>query len=398
MPQVTPVFASTPLRGAVLTLILGIAGCSTVSNSDDTIDYGTAARKTPPLSVPPDLSKLALDGRYAPQGGSVSANALQNKTGGAPVAATGTTPQVALNQVADLRLQRQGSQRWLLSSRSPEVLWPQVRDFWLDLGFKLEVDDAAAGLLETDWAENRAKLPKDIIRRTLGWLIDSAYSTGERDRFRVRLERTDQGTEIHVAHKGVKEVFNNAKDSTDGTVWTARPADPELEAEVLVRLMIALGSPAPAARDAMAQQASAASTVASTPAATVTEANARARVLTGQAAAALQLDDTLDRGWRRLGLALDRTGFTVEERDRSVGLYAVRYVDPVEAAKESPGFFARMFGAKDPVKDALGRYRIVIKADGASRCTISVFTPQGQPDASTSAQRIVQTLVDELKN
>ena len=52
------------------------------------------------------------------------------------------------------------------------------------------MDQPNLGIMETDWAENRAKIPQDFIRNTLGKLLDSVYSTGERDRFRTRLERT----------------------------------------------------------------------------------------------------------------------------------------------------------------------------------------------------------------
>ena len=140
--------------------------------------------------------------------------------------------------------------RWLVSSRTPEQLWPQLRTFWEERGFTLEVDDAAAGVMETDWNENRAKLPADVVRNTIGRLLGNLYDTGERDRFRTRVERTAAGSEIYVSHRGAEEVLIGER--RESTAWRARPNDPELEAEVLARLMVALGAPQPPVRTAAA--------------------------------------------------------------------------------------------------------------------------------------------------
>ena len=378
-------FVNTPVRRAILCLIsvsaVGLSGCSSLESmmSGDKIDYRSQAGKTSPLEVPPDLTPLVRDGRYLPQSGSISANSLQQGQGARPVG----NQSVALSEVGEVRLERVGNQRWLVSNRTPEQLWPLVRQFWTGRGFTIATETPEAGVMETDWAENRAKLPTDIVRNTIGKVLDSLYSTGERDKFRTRLERVAGGTEIYLSHKGLEEVYLG-RDRDGGTGWANRAADPALEAEFLTRLMISLG-----AREETARTAAAAPAAASTP--------AKARVLTGQAAASMQVDDTFDRAWRRVGLALDRGGFTVEDRDRAQGLYFVRFVDAKEAAKEGPGFFSRLFGASDNAASVLNRYRIQVKADGAA-AVVSVQNNQGQPDNSANAHKIVNLLVDELKN
>ena len=86
--------------------------------------------------------------------------------------------------------------------------------------------------METEWAENRAKLPQDLIRKTIGKLLDGMYSTGERDKFRTRLERNAQGgVEIYITHRGLQEIYPTKE--RDSTTWTVRPSDPDLEAELL---------------------------------------------------------------------------------------------------------------------------------------------------------------------
>ena len=367
----------TALVGLTLAQALALGGCSALSDltSGDRIDYRSGAAKTNPLEVPPDLTPLAKDSRYLPQAGAISANALQQGAG----KPSSPGQSVALSQSGDVRIERSGNQRWLVSNRTPEQLWPVVKQFWLDRGFTLSTDTPEAGVMETDWAENRAKLPNDLIRNTLGRLIDSLYSTGERDKFRVRLERSKTGTEIYLSHKGLEEVLTGDRVKDGSTAWTQRAPDANLEAEMLTRLMISLGVREEAARTAVA--------------ATAPAAAAKARVLAGDTAA-LQVDDTLERAWRRVGLALDRGGFTVEDRDRAQGVYFVRYVDAKEAAKDD-GFFARLFSSKDAV-NPLSRYRIVVTADG-SNTRVSVQNNQGQPDNSANAQKIVALLVDELK-
>jgi outer membrane protein assembly factor BamC len=374
---VTSPLAATPTRCAVLALACLAAGCSSIEGmlAGDRIDYRAQAVKTRPLEVPPDLTQLARDPRYAPQGGVVSASATPQT----PPLAGGSAPLASVlpAAVGKVRVEKQGPHRWLVVDAPPEQLYPQVKAFWEERGFRLTTDNPQAGVMETDWVENRAKLPNDLIRSTLGRLVDRLYDTGERDRFRTRLERGPQGTEIYITHRGLEEVYTN--ELKDNTGWRPRDNDPQLEAEFLTRLLMALG-----ARD----EASARAAVASAP-----EAPARARALA--APATLEVDEPFDRAWRRVGLALDRGGFTVEDRDRSAGLYFVRYVDPKAAAVDEPNFLARLFGAKGPNRDPV-RYRVAVKA-GGEKTTVTVQTSSGAPETGDTGKAIVARLVSELR-
>jgi len=354
-----------------------LTACSSVESflTGDKIDYKSQSTKTSPLDVPPDLTQLARDSRYQPQGGVVSASGLQ----AGAAAAAASAPVVAPNTMGDMRIERAGNQRWLVTPFPPEQLWSQIRTFWTERGFNLVVDDAATGVMETDWAENRAKLPVDGVRRVFGGILEPLFSTGERDRFRTRVERVPGGSEIYISHRGLEEVLQGPL--KDAPAWGNRPSDPQLEAEMLVRLMAKLGTKEEAAR---AQAAASAPTVV-----------ARARVITGQPGAAMEFDEGFDRAWRRVGLALDRRGFTVEDRDRSGGLYFVRYVDPKLAGREEPNFFSKLFGS-DKSEANLQRYRIAVKRAG-EKTEVAVQTSQGSPETSETGQRIVALLVEELK-
>jgi len=236
--------------------------------------------------------------------------------------------------------------------------------------------------METDFAENRAKLPQDFIRNALGKVLESFYSTGERDKFRTRLERNATGgTEIYVSHRGMVEVVTGTQGSNkqgDSTVWQQRPADRELEAEFLRRMMVKLG---------VTQEQSQALLASGAPKPT-------SRMATVDGAPAVQMDEGFERAWRRVGLALDRTGFTVEDRDRTQGTYFVRYVDPVSEKKEA-GFLSKIFSSTSAATPPL-KYRVSIKSQGEAT-TVSVLNAQGAVDASANARRIVQVLADDLR-
>ena len=371
--------AAAPFRPSLLALVALTAlqaGCSSLdSATDDKVDYRSTATKAKALEVPPDLTQLARDTRYQPQGGVISASAA----GAAPAVGTAPKPAVALNAQDNMRIERQGQFRWLVVPQTPEALWPQLRAFWEQRGLAIAVEDAKAGIIETTWAENRAKLPVDAIRNTIGRFFGNVYDTGERDQYRMRVERTATGSEVYIAHRGVEEVYTG--DRRENTTWRGRPSDPQLEAELLARLMVSLG-----AKDIPTAQATI------TAATTAPQAPARARALTG--GAALEVDDPFDRAWRRVGLALDRGGFTVEDRDRTQGLYYVRYVDPKSAGKEEPGFWSRLMGETNPL--AAIRYRIAVKASG-EKTVVAVLTSAGATDVGENGQRIATALIAELR-
>ena len=372
----------TCVKLACISLALSLSGCASIENfmGGDKIDYRSATGKTNGLDVPPDLTQLARDTRYQQPGATVSAATFQS---GAATPATTAVPAAVINN-PNIRMERLGSERWVAVKQTPEALWPQLQAFWKERGLALVADDAAAGVMETDWAENRAKLPQDFIRSTLGRILDPLYSTGERDKFRMRVERVSAGSEIYISHRGMQEVYNSAL--KDSTTWQSRPTDTQLEGEFLQRLMVKLGSQTEAAKAAVAGTSTAAATA----------LPAKARMLDGRGAT-LQVDDGFDRAWRRVGIALDRSGFTVEDRDRSQGLYFVRYIDASTASKEDPSFFSKLLNfGRDKATVAPARYRVNVKAD-AERSLVAVLNDQGAPETGDAGKRIIALLLEDLK-
>ncbi len=372
---------------AAMAVLAAMGGCGSTSLLEGKkIDYKSAG-KLPPLEIPPDLTSPTADNRFAvpdvsPQG-SATFSVYNKERAGQPQAAVTSTN--LLPSQDKVRVERAGSQRWLVVNATPEQVWPVVKEFWQENGFLINLEVPESGVMETDWAENRAKIPQDAIRSVLSKVVDGLYSTSERDKFRTRLERgAEQGTvEIYVSHRGMYEVIEGG-DGGKRTVWQPRPADPELEADMLRRLMVRFGVEETRSQTLLAADGK----------------RERAKVSrTQEGAGSLALDDTFDRAWRRVGLALDRIGFTVEDRDRSKGLYFVRYVDPdIDGKKDEKGLLSKLafWKGDGKNKDKLDQYRIqIVAASGGSE--VNVLNKDGAQEKSDTASRILNLLFEQLK-
>lgn len=358
-------------------LLVAIAGCSALPSND--IDYKSASTAKPrSLEVPPDLVTPGKDERYSVPASGAASRAEYERSRSEGKKSDGAV----LPQVTGMRIERQADQRVLIVDQSADKLWPVVRQFWLDHGFVLTVENPETGLLETDWAENRAKIPEDMLRRTLGKLFDRLYDTGERDRFRTRLDKINANqTEIVISHRGLMEVAKSS--ATDlKTTWTNRPPDRELEAEFLRRLMLRLGADQSRAQTLMAQAETATPT---------------ARIVKTGDASSIEIAESFDRAWRRVGVAIDRLGFTVEDRDRTKGLFFVRYRDPtVEKQEDKGGFFSKMFSSSKPNESA-EQYRVLVAGNGQNGARVLIQDKTGKPTNDTNAQRMLAVLFEQLK-
>jgi len=363
-----------------LALALAVAGCSVDSVLPDRrIDYKTQARTTESLEVPPDLTQPNRDDTMAVRDISPSGSATYSAYAGERRATAPGSTGVLPDQ-KDVRLEREDGRFWLVVQGDPAQVWPKVRQFWLENGFLLELDNPAIGIMETNWAENRADIPQGPVRKLLGKVVENLYSAGTRDRFRVRLERGAQPgtTEIYLVHRGVEEVVQGDAGST---VWKPRPRDPELEIEMLKRLMVHLGIEQDRAQRILAAGDS--------------QERPRARFIAGgDRPPAVILDQPFSRAWRYTGLALDRVGFNVQDRDRAQGVYYVRYEDPTLASGDE-GFLSKLAfwrGKEEPRV----LYQVHLQSEGAST-RIEVRDKDGQVVNSDTGRRILTLLHEELK-
>ncbi|MBA3033415.1 MAG: outer membrane protein assembly factor BamC [Gammaproteobacteria bacterium] len=380
------ILRTAPLLAASLLVLTACSG--NILPESKKIEYKSAGnQRLPSLEVPPDLTQPSRDERYAvpdvtPKG-SATFSAYSGERSGATTASSGP---VVLPSVDKMRIERAGSQRWLVVAGTPENIWPSIKEFWQETGFIVNIELPEAGVLETDWAENRAKIPQDILRSTLGKVIDGLYSTAERDKFRTRLEKGAEAgtTEIYISHRGMYEVYINEGKSE--TRWQPRPADPDLEAEMLRRLMVRLGADEARAKTQMAAEPK----------------QERAKLTrAADGAGTLTVQEPFDRAWRRVGLALDRVGFTVEDRDRTQGLYFVRYVDPEADLRKKDGdkgWLSKLaFWKSNKIDvDPKAQFRIQV-INAGSDSNVRIVTREGGVDSSETARKILGLLFEQLK-
>jgi outer membrane protein assembly factor BamC len=372
-------------RCVALAVLVGVAGCSGMFEGKK-IDYKSSG-KTKPLEIPPDLAAPSANTRFqVPDGGGAAAatySEYEQQRAGKPVESS--TSEV-LPTFEKARFERGGSQRWLVVQGSPEQLWPMVKEFWQESGFLIEAEKPAIGIMETDWAENRAKIPTGGLTGLINKALDFATSSPERDKFRTRLERgVEPGTtEIYISHKGVTQVIQSDRNTSSTPIWTQRPPDPELEAEFLSRLAVRMGVTDKAQATAMVKA--------------VDKAPPKASVVRSGNGTALTLTDGFDRAWRRVGLALDRVGFMVEDRQRADGMYFVRYQDPDAPAGKKSALSKLAFWRSDDAKKGPEQYRVQVAGLAAAGPTeVKVLNKDGAPDSGDTAKRILNLLAEQLQ-
>ncbi|HEY2024374.1 outer membrane protein assembly factor BamC, partial [Paraburkholderia sp.] len=381
-------------RFAVMLMAGGlVAGCGT--SSPNKIDYKSDSKsKQVSLAVPPNMIDETPDQRsLPPQGGETSLSTLKQVQAQAPAG----NPVVVVPPVQGMHIQRDGTESWLLiDNKTPDQAWAQIRRFWQEQGFLLVVDQRDKGVMETDWNETHAQINDGFIRNTLSKTMGNSYVASERNKFRTRLEAAPNGgTYVFVSQKGMREAITGT--NNDSSQWQPKPNDPGLEQEYLKRLMASLAiadsraaggtqnaqlSPAGAQVAPGAASAGAKSAAAATAAQNVVLAAQPPMPDSDTSGAPAQFSSTeltlgepYDRAWLRVGLALDRSNFTVNDRDASRGLYFVRYADPKDMTSAEQGFWSQVFhGKKEKVAK---EYRVNVRALTPDQTRVAVVDVKG---------------------
>ena len=357
-----------------------LTACKSIS-SNDTVDYkGSGAIRGPNLAYPPDLITSQADRRYIVQDGSATMSDYN-----AAVKKSSQLRNNVMTGIPGMRIARDGERRWLVVEKPAPELYPQVKDFWQENGFLLIVDSPSTGIMETDWVENRAKISQDFIRSTLSSVLDSIYDTGERDKYKTRLEASKPTeTEIYITQRGaVEQCVRDATQNCISTIWTSRPNDPELEAAFLARLMERLGMTQEKAKAMVA--------------APLGPKTPKAKfVQDGINQAHIELSAGFDRSWRDVGLALDRSNFSVEDRNRSSGVYYVRYVNPKDLG-DTKGFFSNLFSSKDDSSLKAKKFQVVIKTTGENSTSVYVQDADSKPENTPAGFQLLTLLAEQLE-
>jgi len=356
----------------IVSSTLVLSGCQMLDfDVGDRIDYKNN-KSVNTLEVPPDLSSPDYDPTYATiPGGSVSASALARGQ------ARGDARAV-LPVNAGIQVMRDGNVRWLQVNAPAEAVWPKLQEFWRVIGIDIKRDEPRVGVMETDWAENKAEIPMDGVRKLLGKAFEGMYDAGSRDRYKVRLERPSAGvTQVYLSHERAEEHVSGT-----GTRWEYKPSKPELEGEMLNRLMIFLQG-----GDAGRQSAP-------IPEASLTSVPVAMTTLEG-GYPALTLGGSANDVWVRTGVMLGRIGLSIEDQQRDKGVYVATYRGDTDRG-EKQGLFTRMFKSDREVMKIGGRYQVMI-ADAGNRSLITVGDVDGTPLKPAAAQGILERLKSEFE-
>ena len=392
------------LRVAVLAVTpVALSACSYLGAqfTNDKVQYESSNSRAP-LEVPPDLSQVPHDNLYnVPQRTrDVSASSMQQGQQAAAANRTSAAQSTVLPETVTAKVMRDGDIRWVHTQVPAQQLWPVVQDFWASVGLTIKNQDPKTGYIETEWAENKARLPQDIIRATLGQLIDAVYSTGERDQYRCRLERNPDGsTDVYITHRSMVEVVKG--NQGDQTVWQPGPRDPQLEAEMATKLAQKIESefnPDLKKADLPSTKQAALEKTAGTAAAKAAAPVYKSEIVNGAdgKAAAIIIKEPFDHAWRRTALAIDRMNFTVSDRDRTKGWFLVKYLDPTYEAekKREQGFFTNLFSQTKTVEPPT--YQIKLTDEG-NQTRVTVLNANGGPDTTGVAPKILTLLGEQTR-
>lgn len=406
-----------------LAMAFALSACDSIPFIDNTSDYKGAGRAKP-LEVPPDLTTVRTSEAYAVPGSATYSTYNQEQEG------QEAGVEQVLPKTGGVRMEKAGAQRWLVVTAPAEKVWPVIREFWLDQGFAVRVEKPEVGVMETEWVEADAiKLKEDnknVGEKFDEWL-DKLSGLADRRKFRTRLERGESAgtTEIYMTHRTVAGAPDDGKNivntqlgkidtgyrlGSEKKVNTAEQFDADLDAELLRRLMVKLGVAEKEAEKIAANPVS----------------EKRAEVIKeSDSSVTLNIKDSFDRGWRRVGLALDRVGFVIEDKDRSNGLFFVRYsdVDIDDTPKQKKGLFEtlkfwgddedkanpapkdeksvaeklKFWKGKDEKTDPSKQYRIKVVENEDGTSSVTIVDTEGKRNPSTTANRIIALLYEQLK-
>ena len=372
-----------------LVLSFALIGCSTQEIlKDRTVDYKKETQADERLEIPPDLTRSSIQDTLvvpdlAPAQSATYSEYASEREGSVR---RGSVRKTVLPRFDDITVKRDGNQRWLLIQAAPEDVWPKVVDYWRENGILLIEEDPTIGIMETGWLENRADIKSDFITDTLRSFLDGFYASATRDQFRVRLEPGEEPgtTELFLTHRGMEEVLvaSSGGEPADRPVWQGRPNDPGLEAEMLRRVMVYLGVGERRAKRALATR----------------EERPRSRLVSGRdGLSVLTVDEEFPTAWRLTGVALDRVGFTVEDRNRSDGIYYVRYDDPTTDTKDE-GMLAKLafWRSDDDKPEDDSKYQVSLQADG-EKTRVVVLDRFGKRDTTATSRRILTLLHEQIR-
>lgn len=352
----------------VVTLLMNLIACSSTPGWKGIYSSEIKDKDLSKLDVPPDLSQPNVSDSLA-----LPNIAAADSTYSAFKNTSYKGDKVTPANPQGVKVIRDGANQWLEINAPAEKLWSQLRGFFTEVGFEVKREDINLGIIETNWKENRASLPTNWFSK----LLNRISSTGLRDKYRARLEKTNKPdvTRVFITHQGLKEHASEEINSVK-IWWAARPSDPELEAEMYQRFLIFRDISRADAKKLFAE----------------VDSKERTRIIDKDGTQMLQVGEGFARTWRRVGIALDRIGLLVEDRNRSDGVYYLRITEDFnDRIKEDKGWLSSLFSSgKVKLKE---RYLLSV-SDETDKSLISIVETTG----AKADSRFVNQLLKDLKS
>jgi outer membrane protein assembly factor BamC len=338
-----------------LTLLSLLISCSATEEIYDDLtspDY-VSSSKSARLEVPPDLSELEQSESYSVPGEAKSYKDYLNREEGLLASSDGNNQKKIISNPDGIKIVKSGNLRWLVVDKDPDIIWPHVKDFWEELGFRVLVANKRTGIIETEWMDtDDLKLDSNTgVLSTFDKWLDSLSGFKDKRKFRTRVEYGEGDiTEIYISQRSAEaaadqhvrilkerdvgynpstlyKIEEYKEDSADGNgkkvdiSETRNIDDYEIDSELLTRLMMKLGASNLDAENKINNP----------------EIIVKSEFINNKTESYIKLFDPYDRAWRRLGLALDIIGFVTEDKNRSDGIYYVRFseIDLPEQKDES---------------------------------------------------------------
>lgn len=346
----------------LVALALSLVGCESfnIFGGDD-----PAEKRAERLQLPPDLSDTEFSNQLEIPGDNAKTYSAY---------AAGASDALGGDPASAVRVRRAAGQRWLEIDAAPSQVWRWVKDYLELNSIDLVREAPRLGIMQTEWLTYGTPVPASVFAPTVKQPGDAQVA----DQYMIRLERgvDGDGTEVYVAHRRI------ARQDPSVDYWEGRDADPFFEAELLRGLMIYVG----------VQERTATQRVA---AAEARESQARL-TRADDGTVQLLLEDRIYTAWRRVGLALDRVGFAVEDRDRAAGRYYIRYDRNAESGPKEKNFFEWIaFWRDDP--DSLQVYAVSLAQSGDNQTLVQVTGEDGGAVEAEVAERILALIQEQLR-
>lgn len=291
-----------------IVLLALLAGCGLLPSLDDVLpdqrDEYRSARDMPPLEVPPDLTTNTISENMAIPGDN-SANTLSGYEQQQASRAGGSELGGAL-----------ANEQTLVLRGDRYAIWPELKRFWTEQGYELELDDAELGVLETAWSEPRGTAGEEV-----------------RDRFKVFAEPGNQAdtTVLFISHDLQRRLSADEQ-------WQDAGSDAGTRQRLAAEMNTFFGGSSAVEKTASRDTGSATRRSSNLPRAEIIN-NDKGQVY-------MSLPNEFEQAWPLIENAMVRVGMQIRSSDAEAGEYMAAY-KPQQSESEKGWFDSLKFWSSD---------------------------------------------------